>query len=108
MTSGQDFGKNVDRRLALALDHGDIELALFLRVEFDFGFRDRGEPRAFQEPLHRRLRRADARAFLFFAQIRLARRQSGDMQGEPARRRKARRALEAKAALGERVGHEAL
>ena len=97
--------ENVDRLGAGALDDGDVEIAL-LRVLLNGRLLDRREPRAFQKALERRVGRADARALLLLARVRLARGEPCDMQRETARRRKARRAFIEEAALDERVGHE--
>ncbi len=92
---GKDFRQQLRGAAALMLDDGDIEFAL-LRLDFDLGVRDRGEARAFDESLNGGIGRADARAFLDFAAVLLPLGQSGDMEREPARRRKARGAFEGK------------
>ena len=92
-------------RAAGLLDDRDVELAL-LRILVDLRVLDPREPRAFQKPLDRRLRRADARALALLAQGRLRPGQPDDMQGESARRDMGLRALIRKVALDERVGDE--
>ena len=83
----------------------DVELAL-LGILLDLRVLDPRETRAFQKPLDRRLRRADARAFALLAQGRLRPGQADDVQGQPARRDMGLRALIRKVALDERVGDE--
>ena len=100
-----DLGEQIDRLGAGALDHRDIELAL-LGVLLDLRLIERGESGAFEKALDRRLRRADARTFSFFAHIRLAGGQAGDMQREAARRRESGGALIGQPALDERIGDE--
>ena len=66
------------------------------------------EAGAFQKAVDGRLRRADARAFLFLVAVGLARGQARDMQHEPARRRMGDRAFVEQPAFDQRVGDEAL
>ena len=103
--AGQNLGQHLDGGPSLALDHGDIELAL-LAVALDLGLIERGEACAFQEPCNRGLRCADARPLALLARIGLRSRQARDMQRKPARRRKARGALIKQALGDERIGHE--
>ena len=87
-----DLGQHLARRAARLLDHGDVELAL-LRVGLDLGVLDARQPRALEEALDRRLRRADARPLALLAPARLRLRQADDMQRQPARRGEGLRAL---------------
>ena len=65
-------------------------------------------PARLQKALHGGVGRADARALLLLAHIRLARGQAGDVQRQAARRRERARALISQAALDQRVGDELL
>ena len=65
-------------------------------------------PALFRKPWIAPLGRADARALLLLAHVRLRRRQAGDVQREAARRREGARALVEAAALDQRVGDELL
>ncbi len=102
---GQDFGQNLRRRAAGALDHGDVELAL-LRVVFDLRLVERGEPGALQKALDGGVGGADARAAPLLAHVLAAGGQPGDVQRQPPRRREGFRALVEEAALHQGVGDE--
>ncbi len=92
ITTGSISESTLDRGPARLLDQREIEVAL-LRVFLDGGLVDRGEPRALEEALDRARRSADARPFLLFLEIGLARGEALHHQGEPARRRERLRAL---------------
>ena len=102
-----DFGQQVERRLARALDDCDVEFAL-LGVLLDFRLIERGEARTLQEALHGGVRGADAGALLLLAHVGLAARQAGDVQGETPWRRMGDRTLELQAALDQGAGDEPL
>ena len=104
----QNVRQHVERGGARLLDDGDVELALALGVGLDFRLIERIETRSAQKSLHGGLWRADARAFLFLAHVRLTGGQACDVQSEPARRGEARSALINKPALHQRVRHQPL
>ncbi len=102
---GQDLGKNVERRRALAFDHGEIELAA-LFVGFDPGLVQRGQPRALQKALDRGVGRADARALFLLALVGLAGGEADDMEREPARGDETFRRFKGQAAFDQGAGDE--
>ena len=104
---GQDFREHVDRRPPRLLDQRDIEVAL-LGVLLDRRLGERGQPRALEETLHRRLGRADARALLLLLEVGLAHRNALDGEREPARRDERGRALIDEAGFDQPLGDELL
>ena len=72
------------RGAARLLDHRDIEVALL--VGLHLGFADRFQARGFEEAGDGVLRRADARALLLLAHVRLARRHAVHRERQPPRR----------------------
>ena len=90
-----DLGHHFGRCAPRPLDQRHIEIALL--VAADFSLLQRLEPGRFEEALHRRVRRADARALLLLAHVGRARRQAIDHHGKPARRGEAPHRIEAQA-----------
>ena len=102
---GDDLGDDLDGRAARLLHDGNIEVAL-LGVLLDFRFIDGFQPGALEEARDRAFRRADARAFLFLAHIRLPGRNAVHGEREPARRGEGFGALIDKPRLDQTVGDE--
>ena len=105
--AGQKIGNHVGCWSPFALDDGDIKIA-FLRVILDGGFREISQPRAFQKAVNRLLRRANARAFLFFPNIRLMRGKADNMQRQTTRGGEGLRAFIEATALDQSIGHQRL
>ena len=72
------------------------------------GLRKIGEPRTFQKAINRLLRRANARAFLFFLHVGLMRGKADNMQRQTTRRGKGLRSLIEATALDQRIGNKRL
>ena len=103
----QNLGDQLRRRAAGPLDHRDIDLA-FLAVGHFPRLIEVLQPRAFQKPRDRRLRRPDARPFALLAPVGLGGGQPDHMQRQPSRRRKTLRAFVGQAGLDQRVRDEPL
>ncbi len=101
---GQDFSDHVDRGAARLLDHGDVEITLLVRLHL--GLADRFKPRRLQEPGDGVVRRADARALLLLADIRLPRRHTMHRQSQPPRRHERLGALVDQPGIDQAVGDE--
>ncbi len=101
-----DLRDHLRRRPALALDDGEIEVALL--VGLHLGFADRFQPGALEKSLHRRVGRADARAFLLLAPVRLLGRQPVHRQRNAPRRGERLGAVIGQARVHQLVGDELL
>ncbi len=99
----QDIGQEPGGLGALLFDDGDVGVALF-GVGDDFGVGKGGKAGGAQESVDRGLRRADARALLFLAQIGRARRNARNGKGQAARRGEGAGPLIEQAGLDQRVG----
>ena len=78
-----DLADHFDSRAARLFDHGQIEVALLVRL--DLRFINRLQSRALEEAGDGAFRRADARALLLFPHIRLLCRNALHRESEPAR-----------------------
>ena len=105
--SGTISAITVDRGAARLFHDGDIEVA-FLGVLLDFRLIDGFQSGALEEARDRAFRRADARAFLFLAHIRLLGRNAVHGEREPARRGEGLRAFIDEPGLDQPVGDELL
>ncbi len=100
---GQHLADHLDRGAAGLLDHRDIEIALL--VGLHFRFIDRLQPRGFEKAGNGIVRRADARALLLLAQIRLPRRHAVHGERQPPRRHERLGAFINQAGADQPVGH---
>ena len=100
---GQHLADHLDRRAARLLDHRDIEIALL--VGLHLGFIDRLQPRGFEKAGDGVVRRADPRALLLLAQIRLPRRHAVHRERQPPRRHERLGALIDQPGADQPVGH---
>jgi hypothetical protein len=105
-TSGTMPGDDLDRRTARLVDHRDVEIALL--VGLHLGLIDRGESRSTQEPRDRLLGRSDLGSFALILDVGLARRNAGDRERQPPRRREGLGAVVGQARRDKLVGHELL
>jgi hypothetical protein len=103
---GHDLGHHLRRCSPRSLDRRHIEVTLL--VGADLRLVQRREPGGFEESLHRRLGRADARALLLFAHIGGARRQPVDYGRETPRRGEAPHRVKRQSGIFQLIANEAL
>ncbi len=101
---GENFADHVERGAAGLLDHGDIKVALFVRLDFRVG--NRFQAGRFQEAGDGVVRRTDARAFFLLTHVGLPRRYAVHGEREPPRRHERFGALVHQPGLDQPVGDE--
>jgi hypothetical protein len=95
---------HLNRATPRLLDHGDVEIALLVRLHLCFA--DRLQPGGFQKAGNGVVRRADARAFLLFAHVPLPRRHAMHGQRQPPRRHERPGAFVDQSRIDQPVGHK--
>ena len=102
----QNLGDDLRRRAAGLLDHGDVEIALLVRLHRRLI--DRRQAGALEEALDRLVGRADARPLALLALVGRAGRQAVDGQRQPARRGEGLGAFIDEAGIDQRLGDQLL